>query len=197
MFTKVVAPIASAVQFLHHKKYVHKDVNSKHVLIQTDFSRVVLAGHKLTKHHDSEGLLSSAKRGEIHWMDPLCFDLPYAPCNDVYSLGVVLAEILTGAAPFGLENQGAVVKKLVAGESSHQISPKVEKRWPRLVELFKRTTDTVNEGRERPCAGKFGKEVLNAVKGDDRETDYETRRADSASHKNLMDTVNKPGCVVS
>ena len=196
LFTKVVSPIASAVEFLHHKKYVHKDVNSKHVLIMCNFSRVVLAGHKLTKHHDSEGMLSSAKRGEIHWMDPLCFEHAYAPVNDVYSLGVVLAEILTGDAPFRMENQGAVVKKLVAGESSHHIYDDTERRWPRLCQLFRRATDTTDQGRGRPDAKAFGKEVTQCAKQDDSEVPSATRQVEAEMHaaEGLED---KPGCVLS
>lgn len=107
LFTRVMSPIASAVAFLHSKNYVHKDINSHHVLFLEDFSRVVLSGHKLSKSlADSGYYLSSAKRGECQWMDPECYKRTYSTESDVYSLGVIIGELLTGEQPYDGDAQG-------------------------------------------------------------------------------------------
>ena len=107
LFTKLLSPIASAVAFLHSKNYVHKDINSHHVLFLEDFSRVVLSGHKLSKMlMDSSFFLSSAKRGECQWMDPECYKRKYCMESDIYSLGVVMGELLTGEQPYDGDSHG-------------------------------------------------------------------------------------------
>jgi serine/threonine protein kinase len=194
LFYNVLVPVASAVEFLHQKKYVHKDINSKHVLLQRDLSRVVLAGHKLSKHHDVDGLLSSAKRGEIHWMDPLCFEHTYVFHNDVYSLGVILGELLTGGAPFNMDPQGMVVKKLLAGASPHVINAEVENRWCRMTQLF---YDTIGEeASARPDAKQFRKEVNAATKEDDRQVAYAVHVEEHERHSVFGTEIARQGCVV-
>jgi serine/threonine protein kinase len=178
----VLADIAEGLAYLHHKNFVHKDVNSKHVLFKADFRNVVLSGYSLSKQHDSSGLLSSAKRGEIHWMDPLCFEHPYAFHNDIYSLGVVLGEILTGRAPFNLDPHGSVVKRLVAGAPTHVIDEDTQTRWPRLTNVYHDTTCGGVPVRERLTAARFRADVLSAVGHDDALEPRETRAEERAAH---------------
>ena len=177
---RALADIAQGVAFLHKRNFVHKDINSKHVLIRGNFENVVLSGYSLSKHHDQSGLLSSAKRGEIHWMDPRCFEHPYAFHNDVYSLGVVLAEILTGRAPFNLNPQGLVVKRLLAGAPTHVIGEPTTLRWPRLARVHHEATKA--GPRDVQDAERFGKEVRSATAKDDASAPYEVRAEESAAH---------------
>lgn len=177
---RMLADVAGGVAFLHHKNFVHKDINSKHVLFKRDFSNVVLSGYSLSKHQDSSGLLSSAKRGEIHWMDPLCFEHPYVFHNDTYSLGVVLGEILTGRAPFNLDPQGSVVKRLLAGTGTHDIDEATRARWPQLVRVYRATTCAGMS--ERPTAEQFRREVLSAVARDDALAPSEMRVEERGMH---------------
>ena len=103
LFTKILAPIANAVAFLHSRGYVHKNISPTHILFTNDFSRVVLAGHHLAKQvlWGDKVALSSAKRGEVLWVDPNSYNRTYCKENDTYSLGLVIGELLTGELPYG------------------------------------------------------------------------------------------------
>ena len=142
-FTKVLSPIASAVAFLHGKNFVHKDINSHHVLFLEDFSRVVLSGHNMSKSlSDSKHGISSAKRGECHWMDPECYVRKYCMESDVYSLGVILGELLTGEQPYDGESHGRVILKQKTGEPPFHLSHDIRQRWPRVCQLYYHCTST-------------------------------------------------------
>lgn len=182
LFARLLAPIASAVDFLHSKSYVHKDINSHHVLFMRDSSRVVLSGLKLSKSLvDVNIFQSSAKRGEIQWMDPECFEQPYSFESDVYSLGVILGEMLTGETPHGTDAHGLVVARQMGGHPPFTLSQEIQMRWPRMSDLFHRTTVTAKGGArrgKRPSAKDFCEQVLRAAREDDKRRSREERELD-------------------
>ena len=168
LFAKVLSPIASAVAFLHGKNFVHKDINSHHVLFLHDFSRVVLSGHNLSKSLSDAGLhISSAKRGECHWMDPECYKRRYCVESDVYSLGVVMGELLTGEQPYNGEMHGRVIKKQKDGVPPFQLSHDIRRRWPRLCQLFSRCTATsggLNDGEDAMMTDAVNEEDIGLIR---------------------------------
>jgi len=186
-FVRVLSPIGDAVDFLHAKNYVHKDIHSGHILVLRDFSRVVLTGLKLSKSLTDDGtFFSSAKRGQIQWMDPECFDRNYAFESDVYSLGVVLGELLTGKQPFHGEGHGVVITLKMRGEPPFSFSRDIRARWRQTCELYDRATavriaepEVSNAKRPaRPRAREFVRDLLRAVKADDNRRTREQRRAE-------------------
>lgn len=124
LFTHLLAPIASAVGFLHEKNYVHKDINSHHILFLNNLSRVVLSGFKFSKSLNETGyFLSSHQRGEPQWMDPDCYDHPYSFESDVYSLGVILVGLCELKAVSTQELKAVSTQHLKAPPSSFNPAP--------------------------------------------------------------------------
>ena len=190
-FVKILAPIARAVDFLHTKQLVHKDIRSHHVLIRLgasgDYAAAVLSGNKMCKACEEDqkgggvgggyrrGAVSSRRRGEIGWMDPGCLDKPYTQSCDVYSLCMILGELLSGEAPFNGEPAGSVVLKQMNGVPPFYLQPESTRaQWPKTCELYDyvsnlRSDGTPNgcvSGKRRLTAGEFAVALTAAARAD-------------------------------
>jgi ligand-binding sensor domain-containing protein len=107
--------LADALQYAHDHGVVHRDVKTSNVLTGegrqcylTDFGIAKLA--EGSSHFTGSGTIV----GTPAYMSPeQCSGLPVDARSDLYSLGIVLYEMLTGALPFAAETPIAVVLKQV------------------------------------------------------------------------------------
>lgn len=106
--------IASGVEYLHNKGIVHRDLKPGNVFISD--GNVKVGDYGLSK------FISSSQRGghtrsigTLHYMAPEIGDGNYGREIDVYALGIMLFELLTGDVPFtGETDQEILVKQLTA-----------------------------------------------------------------------------------
>ena len=106
--------IARALGAAHARHIVHRDVKPQNVLIDEEGSAKV-TDFGIARTLDEEGLTADGRvLGTTDYVSPeQALGMPVTGQSDLYSLGIVLYEMLTGEVPFKGENQVAVAMKHV------------------------------------------------------------------------------------
>ena len=120
--------IGRALEAAHERNLVHRDVKPQNVLIdEEDRAKVTDFGIARSVEMD-DGQLTAAGRvvGTTDYISPeQALGLEVTPQSDIYSLGIVLYEMLIGEIPFKGENSVNVAMKHV-----RDAIPDVQKRRP-------------------------------------------------------------------
>jgi serine/threonine protein kinase len=109
--------VAIALQYAHEQKVIHRDVKPSNVMVTTD-GKVKLLDLGLAQilERDTEETLSRASQvlGTLAYMSPeqLTGNQSVTPLSDIFSLGVMLHELLTGRRPVERPGLSPVVSSI-------------------------------------------------------------------------------------
>ena len=124
----LAAQIAGALGAAHERGMVHRDVKPQNVLL-AEGGRAKVADFGIARATSAASISrSSLILGTPNYMSPEQAEgRPAGPASDLYSLGVVLYEILTGRLPFEAETPLAVSMKHVnePAPSPREVNPDV------------------------------------------------------------------------
>jgi eukaryotic-like serine/threonine-protein kinase len=120
--------VARALGAAHERQIVHRDVKPQNVLIDEEGTAKV-TDFGIARTMTEEGLTADGRvLGTTDYVSPeQALGHEVGPQSDLYSLGIVLFEMLTGDVPFSGENQVAVAMKHVREEL-----PDVQLRRPEV-----------------------------------------------------------------
>jgi eukaryotic-like serine/threonine-protein kinase len=135
--------IARALGGAHARHIVHRDVKPQNVLIDEEGSAKV-TDFGIARTLDEEGLTADGRvLGTTDYVSPeQALGRPVTGQSDLYSVGIVLYEMLTGEVPFKGENQIAVAMKHVREEL-----PDVQRRRPEVSAALASVLDTATAKR--------------------------------------------------
>jgi serine/threonine-protein kinase len=136
--------IARALGAAHARHIVHRDVKPQNVLIDEEGSAKV-TDFGIARTLDEEGLTADGRvLGTTDYVSPeQALGQPVTGQSDLYSLGVVLYEMLTGEVPFKGENQVAVAMKHV-----REILPDVQAKRPEVSAALAAVVDNATAKRQ-------------------------------------------------
>jgi serine/threonine protein kinase len=102
----LVRKLANAMQEAHLRGVIHRDLKPGNVLLRSNGEPVIM-DFGLARRHDDRGSEGLTRQGEVlgtlEYMPPEQLDGDNAsvgPSADIYALGIVLYEVLTGRRPF-------------------------------------------------------------------------------------------------
>jgi eukaryotic-like serine/threonine-protein kinase len=120
--------IGRALECAHSHRLVHRDVKPQNVLIDRD-GRAKVTDFGIARSMEAQGLTATGRvLGTTDYVSPeQALGHEVTEQSDIYSLGVVLYEMLTGEAPFKADTQVAVAMKHVRDPL-----PDVQRRRPEI-----------------------------------------------------------------
>jgi serine/threonine protein kinase len=108
----ILDQLTEALQYAHDHGVLHRDIKASNVLLQ-DGTYAYLTDFGLVKSIQDEYSLtrSGFLIGTPEYMAPELVEDPATPLSDIYALGILLYQMLTGVLPFRGANPVAIVMK--------------------------------------------------------------------------------------
>lgn len=131
--TNIAIQISSALEHAHKNHIVHRDIKSHNIMIREDNS-VKVTDFGIARAISSSTITNTGNViGSVHYFSPEQARGGYTDeKSDIYSLGIVMYEMMTGRLPFEGESPIAVALKHLQEEAARPIS--INPRIPKSME---------------------------------------------------------------
>lgn len=109
---RLVADVSRAVHYAHQHGVLHRDLKPGNILLSAD-GRPLVADFGLARFMEQEEnlTLTGQSVGSPAYMSPESFKGDASTARDVYALGVILYQLLTGRLPFSGSDPAALVRQ--------------------------------------------------------------------------------------
>ena len=148
---------AQALAHAHQQRIVHRDVKPANVMLTRSGAVKVLDFGVAKIQEPADAGRSGATLGTLAYMAPEQLrGEPSRPATDVWSLGCLLHEMLTGSRPFGGDTDAAIVANIVSGRPR----PLDSGLHPAIQAVVARALEK-DPSRRYPSAAEFADAVAN------------------------------------
>jgi serine/threonine-protein kinase len=157
---RYLAQAAAALDYAHARNLVHRDVKPQNLLLADDGERLLLADFGLARLLEGTSSVASRVIGTVTYMAPEQLDGRVSRATDIYALGCVAVELLTGRPPYG-----GTLHQLVNGHL-HAPAPSLTERAGASLTPYQGACDRAlaKHPEERfPTAGDFARALAEAT----------------------------------
>jgi len=123
----LVRQVLEAARFAHRHGIVHRDLKPQNVIVDPE-GKAVVTDFGIARAGVSEITQAGSVMGTPHYLSPeQAQGMDVTPVSDLYSIGVILYEALTGRVPFEADSAVAIAMKQVSQtpQRPSSIDPKV------------------------------------------------------------------------
>ncbi len=165
--------IAQCLAFVHQKGIIHRDIKPENILFRGDDLPVLTDfGVARQLQADSSLTMDGSAIGSPHYLSPeQAEQKTLDPRTDIYSLGIVFYEMLTGRQPFSGESPIEIIIAHLTTEAAPlpqdlahyqalldlMIAKKADQRFESAAELIDYIERLPNPGSRHRLTGKFGR----------------------------------------
>lgn len=159
-WAEIMLQLTRTMSMVHNQGIIHRDLKPDNVFIcdspEGPVAKILDFGLcTAPKLEEPETLTKSQDMiGSVHYMAPECFRGPHnSPAVDIYALGCIFYEVLTGAPPFDAETATALAVMHNSTEVPpvpSTIAPEVEANF--LTDFIRRACHKVPASRFKDCA---------------------------------------------
>jgi len=181
---EIVKATAAALNYLHQSnpRKVHRDIKPANLLYLVNTWKLSDFG-LLREISAKKSGRTSDRRGTTLYVPPEAYDGVVATGWDIWSLGIMTAEILTGIAPFTADTEAQLMKKIIEEE------PEID--WSKIPEPF---TEIVRRCLEKERAKRWTAEQVLTVLAPKQDLYTPTKETGFLSDSSLLptDSVKNP-----
>jgi NIMA (never in mitosis gene a)-related kinase len=113
---KLMLQSTLGLHHIHQLKVLHRDIKSENIFLDAR-GNAKIGDLGVAKVMTTQVDFARTLVGTPYYLSPeLCENKPYNHKSDIWSLGCVLYELLTGTHPFNATNQGALFIKILKGK---------------------------------------------------------------------------------
>lgn len=153
--------IASGVQYLHHKKVIHRDLKIDNILMDKDLNPKIgdFGLSKIFNTDLSQSLNMQSQNGlkgtPTHMAPEIIKNYEYSEASDVYAYSMIVYQIMSGRSPFeGIKNSYNLFVKISTG-----YRPQIEGVPDVYKELIEKCWS--QDPKERPSFDEIVDELIN------------------------------------
>lgn len=148
----IVLEICEGLRLIHEKGIVHRDLKTGNIMLskQSGATRIVLMDFGLARDFSADAFkgdgpsppqkpgrtLPQVIMGTPEYMAPEQFEAnPASPATDIYALGIILYELVTGLHPYAADTPvAAAIRRAKHPLPPSSLRPKVPRRCDRVIE---------------------------------------------------------------
>ena len=172
---RMIGELLDALDYAHQNGIVHRDIKPANVMLDGQM-RVKLTDFGVARLSDAGADRTQAGTmvGTPSYMSPEQIEgLPVGPRSDIFAVGIILYQFLTGEKPFHAQGLWAIQKKIMQEDPvlPSVLNPSINPAFDAVIlrALAKKADDRY------PTAGAFKDELKRALAGDNLEDSDSTR----------------------